>query len=163
MATNIDIIAEIGENHYGNWVICRGLIEEASAHGATYAKFQTYSADEFGKDHPWYEEFKKVAMPIPVHFEMQTLCREKGIGFLSSAFTLGSARFLIDRMGLDQLKLASSRLNQLELLDYVNRRADQVKTVFLSTGGSSMDEIREAVSKMPTSCNTVARIGEVAL
>ena len=45
------VIAEIGENHYGRWDICRAMVEEAVANGATIAKFQTYTADQFGKDH----------------------------------------------------------------------------------------------------------------
>ena len=139
------IIAEIGENHYGNWDICRAMVEQVAGNGGTCAKFQTYKADEFGADHEWYEEFQRVAMPESVHFEMQTLCRELGIEFLSSAFTRGSATFLIDRMGLDSLKLASSRVTQLELLDFVNSRSDQVKTVYLSTGMATLDEVRVAV------------------
>ena len=145
---NCIVIAEIGENHYGNWTLCRALVEQAAAHGATYAKFQTYSADEFGRDHAWYDEFKKVQMPVDVHLEMLALCSKVGIGFLSSAFSLGSARFLIDRMGQDKLKLASSRVTDSKLLDYVNQRADQVKTVFLSTGMATLDEVREAVQRL---------------
>jgi sialic acid synthase SpsE len=142
------IIAEIGENHYGNWTICRAMVEQAAADGATYAKFQTYKAEEFGTDHPWYAEFAAVAMPTEVHLDMQALCKEKGIGFLSSAFTHGSTRFLVDKMGVDKLKLASSRLVDLDLLDDVNTRADQVKTVFLSTGMATLDEVRTAVSHL---------------
>ena len=132
------VIAEMGENHYGNWEICRAMVEQAAAGGATYAKFQTYTAEEFGRDHPWYDEFRRVAMPTSVHFEMQRLCGEKGIAFLSSAFTKGSVSFLVDKMGRNALKLASSRVNQLDLLDYVNSRADQVRTVYLSTGMATL-------------------------
>ena len=142
------IIAEIGENHYGQWDICRGLVEQVAATDATYAKFQTYTADEFGKDHQWYDEFKRVMMPTSEHFEMQALCKEKGVEFLSSAFTLGSVRFLVDKMGLAQLKIASSRIVHLDLLDYVNSRADQVKTLFLSTGMATLDEVRTAISHL---------------
>jgi len=142
------IIAEIGENHYGRWDICRSMVEEAAANGATFAKFQTYTADQFGKDHPWYADFKKVEMPPAVHFEMQTLCREKGVGFLSSTFTARSTAFLVDKMGCDALKLASGRIAELEVLDYVNSRADQVKTVYLSTGTASLEEVRTAVKRL---------------
>ena len=48
---NTIIIAEIGENHYGRWDLCRGMVEEAAANGASYAKFQTYTAAQFGADH----------------------------------------------------------------------------------------------------------------
>ena len=142
------LIAEIGENHYGNWDLCRGMVREAAANGATFVKFQTYTAEQFGRDHPWYAEFKKVEMPEEIHFEMQTLCRELGVGFLSSTFTAQSTAFLVDRMGCDALKLASSRVSDLDLLDYVNGRANQVKTVYLSTGMATLDEVRAAVGHL---------------
>jgi len=142
------VIAEIGENHYGNWDLCRGMVKECAVNGATFAKFQTYTADQFGEDHPWYKELKQVEMPEEIHFEMQTLCRECGIGFLSSSFTRQSTVFLVDRMGCDALKLASSRICDDALLDYVNSRADQIKTVYLSAGMATLDEARAAVRRL---------------
>lgn len=142
------VIAEIGENHYGNWNICEGLVRQAAAAGATLAKFQTYTAEQFGKDHQWYADFKQVEMPEEVHFEMQALCAELGVGFLSSTFTLRSTAFLVDKMGCDALKLASSRVTHMELLDDVNRRADKVKTVYLSTGMANLDEVKTAVDHL---------------
>lgn len=153
---NTIVIAEIGENHYGRWDVCRGMVEEVAMHGATYAKFQTYTAEQFGEDHIWYEEFKKVVMPEAVHFEMQALCQERGVGFLCSTFTRRSTAFLVDRMGCDELKLASSRVTDVALLDYVNSRADQVRRVYLSTGMSTLAQVREAVGRL-------ARIEELYL
>ena len=142
------IIAEIGENHYGQWDLCRGMVEEVAGGGGTYAKFQTYTAEQFGKDHVWYGAFKKVVLPEAEHFEMQALCQERGIGFLCSTFTQRSTAFLVDRRGCDELKLASSRVTDLALLDYVNSRADQVQRVYLSTGMSTLEEVREAVGRL---------------
>ena len=45
---NTVLIAELGENHYGRWDVCRGMVEEVAANGATVAKFQTYTANQFG-------------------------------------------------------------------------------------------------------------------
>ena len=143
--TRTKLIVEIGENHLGNWNLAKGLVREAARAGGTYAKFQTYTAEQFGRDHRWYEDFKVVELPESMHFELQETCRESGIEFLSSSFTKRSNAFLVDRMGLTELKIASSRVPRLELLEDVNRRADQVKTVYLSTGGCTMDEIRAAV------------------
>ena len=142
------VIAEIGENHYGNWTICKGLVEAVAAGGATYAKFQTYTAEQFGTDHQWYSDFKQVEVPLEVHFQMQALCREKGIRFLSTPFAPCGAAFLVDKMGLDELKLAASRVTDTQLLDYVNSRADQLKTVYLSTGMSTLEEVRSAVDRL---------------
>ena len=142
------LIAEIGENHYGRWDVAKGMVREAAVNGATYAKLQTYTAEQFGKDHRWYTEFKSVEVPEDVHFELQEECREEGIEFLSSSFTISSTRFLVEKMGLTALKVASGRIPHLDLLDDINDRADRVKTVFLSTGGSTMDEIHAAVERL---------------
>ena len=142
------LIAEIGENHYGRWDIAKAMVREAAANGATYAKLQTYTAEQFGKDHRWYEEFQGVEVPEDVHFELQEECRQAGIEFLSSTFTVRSTRFLVEKMGLNALKVASGRIPHLDLLDDINARADRVKTVFLSTGGSTIDEIRAAVERL---------------
>ncbi len=142
------VIAEVGENHYGRWDIAKGMVREAAQNGATYAKFQTYTADQFGKDHRWYKDFKGVEVPETVHFELQEECRQAGIEFLSSTFTIRSTRFLVEKMGLNALKVASGRVPHLDLLDDINDRAGHVKTVFLSTGGSTMDEIHAAVERL---------------
>jgi len=139
------LIAELGENHYGRWDVCRGMVEEVAAGGATVAKFQTYTANQFGSDHEWFDWFQGVEMPEEVHFEMQQLCGELGITFLSSTFTRRSTDFLVDRMGLTALKLASSRIVDFELLEHVNDRSEQVDTVYVSTGGSTLEEISAAV------------------
>ena len=139
------LIAELGENHYGRWDVCRGMVEEVAAGGATVAKFQTYTANQFGSDHKWFDWFRGVEMPEEVHFEMQQLCGELGLTFLSSTFTRRSTDFLVDRMGLRALKLASSRIVDFELLEHVNDRSEQVDTVYVSTGGSTLEEISAAV------------------
>ncbi len=142
---NTKLIVEIGENHLGNWQLAKGLVREAAKAGGTYAKFQTYTADQFGKDHRWYEDFTKVQVSEEMHFELEQECKQAGIQFLSSSFTQKSTTFLVDKMGLTELKIASGRIPHLDLLQDINRRADQVKTVYVSTGGSTIDEIRTAI------------------
>ncbi len=142
------VISEIGENHYGRWDICRGLVHESARNGATIAKFQTYTGEQFGESHPAYEWFRGVSMPESVHRDMQQACVQEGIEFLSSPFTVCASRFLIDTLGLAAIKVASGRVVHHDMLDFINSRADQVKTVYLSTGGCSMDEVRAAVKRL---------------
>ena len=139
------LIVEIGENHLGNWQLAKGLVREAAKAGGTHVKLQTYTADQFGKDHRWYDDFEKFQVSEEMHFELQEESKQAGIKFLSSSFTQRSTAFLVDKMGLTELKIASGRIPHLDLLKDVNNRADQVKTIYLSTGGSTMDEIRRAV------------------
>lgn len=139
------IIAEIGENHYGQWDMCRGLTAEAARCGATIAKYQTYKAEQFPFDHPERKWFNRVAMPEKVHFEMHELCRNLGIRFMSSPVSVGAARFLINEMKCDEIKLASRVLTHFLLLDFINSQSNIVKTVYLSTGMATVSEIREAL------------------
>ena len=57
--------------------------------------------------------------------EMQSLCKQLDVRFPSPIFTQRSTRFLVDRIGLDTPKLASSRVTDLELLNDVNQRASE--------------------------------------
>lgn len=143
------VISEIGENHYGRWDICRGLVHESAVNGATIAKLQTYSGDQFGASHPAYEWFKGVSVPESIHREMQQACQQDGIGFLSSPFTVRAAAFLVDKLGLNAIKVASGRVVHHDMLDFIDSRSDQVKTVYMSTGGCSMAEITAAVKRFP--------------
>ena len=59
---NTILIAQIGENHYRRWNICRSMVDQIAAHGsgATIARFQTCTADQFGNGRAWHEWFKGV-------------------------------------------------------------------------------------------------------
>ena len=38
------------------------MVHETAANGATLAKFLTYTASQFGKNHRWYDEFRGVVL-----------------------------------------------------------------------------------------------------
>ena len=139
------IIAEIGENHVGDWDRARRMIEEAAWAGADIVKFQSYRGEDVSPDDPEKEWFGRVELPDPLHFELRDLARRCGVEFLSTPFTLERARFLCEKVGLTSLKIASSEMLNFPLLDYADRRA---KKVFLSTGMASADEIREAAGHL---------------
>lgn len=140
------IIAEIGENHVGDWDRARRMVEEAAAAGANVVKFQSYRGEDVAPEDPEKEWFGRVELPDALHFELRDLARRRGAEFLSAPFTLERARFLCEKVGLTSLKIASSEMLNFPLLDYANRRA---KRVYLSTGMARTEEIREAVSRLP--------------
>ena len=139
------IIAEIGENHIGDWGRARRMVEQAAAAGADVVKFQSYRGEDVSPDDPEKEWFSQVEVSNELHFELRDLARRCGVEFLSTPFTLERARFLCERVGLTSLKIASSEMLNLPLLDYANRR---VKQVYLSTGMARPEEIREAVGRL---------------
>jgi sialic acid synthase SpsE len=141
------VIAEIGENHIGDWTLARRMIVEAAEAGADIVKLQSYLGSEVGEDDPEREWFTKVHVPDELHYELKAVAEAQGVEFLSSAFSLERARFLVEGLGLRKIKVASSEMLNFRLLDYLNNR--YVPTVFLSTGMAALHEVQEAVAHLP--------------
>lgn len=139
------IIAEIGENHIGDWDMARRMVTEAAAAGADIVKFQSYLGSDVADDDEEKEWFTQVQVPDAMHFELKALAEQHGTEFLSTPFTLSRARFLVEELGLRKIKVASSEMLNLGLLDYLNGRVD---TVFLSTGLGTLDEVAQAAGHL---------------
>lgn len=139
------IIAEIGENHVGNWDLAREMVIAAAEAGADIVKFQSYLGADVEDSDPEKEWFTKVQLSDDLHFEFKELAEKRGVIFLSSPFSLQRAKFLVERLGLCQIKIASSEMLNLPLLDYVN---SCVPTVYLSTGLATLDEVQDAVRRL---------------
>lgn len=141
------VIAEIGENHVGDWDRARRMVIEAARAGADIVKFQSYRGQDVSETDPEREWFTRVELPDPVHVELMELARKNGVEFLSSPFTLERARFLCEQLGLRAVKIASSEMTNAPLLRYV---AGKAETVYLSTGMATLDEVRRAVEILGT-------------
>ncbi len=87
----------------------------------------------------------RVALSDAVHHELAALARSEGVGFLSAPFTVERAQFLVEEMGLQAIKVASSEMLNLTLLDYL---AQHVRTIYLSTGLADLNEVRLAVQRL---------------
>ncbi len=144
------IIAEIGENHGGDWNLARVMISEAAGAGADIVKFQSYLGSEVADDDPEKEWFTRVQVPDAMHFELKAYAEERGVEFLSTPFSIGRTRFLVEKLGLRKIKVASSEMLNFAILDYLNGRVD---SVFLSTGLATLEEVRIAathLNRIPT-------------
>ena len=150
---SVTVIAEIGENHLGDAAMAHRMIEEAAKAGADIVKFQSYRGTDARADDPERDWFQRVELSDALHRELQARTQQCGAEFLSSPFTLERARFLCEDLGLRTIKIASSELLNLSLLDYVNERAD---VVFLSTGMASLEEIAQALTHL-------TRVGTTAI
>lgn len=136
------IIAEIGENHGGDWDLARRMVVLAAQAGADVVKFQSYRGRDVSEQDPEREWFTRVELSDDLHRELKGLAVQQGVGFLSSPFTVERARFLCEKLGLRAIKIASSEMLNRPLLAYVNRHAD---TVYLSTGMATLEEIGQAL------------------
>ncbi len=148
------VIAEIGVNHEGSMETAKRLIELAKEGGAHGAKFQTYKAETLAaKESPSYWDLS--AEPTDSQFalfkkhdsfgddeyrELAAHCRAVGIDFLSTPFDDHAVTLLEPLVPF--FKIASADITNPPLL---RRVAQTGKPVILSTGASTIDEIRGAV------------------
>lgn len=148
-------IAEIGNNHNGDYFLAKKTIEAAAAAGADAVKFQKRFIDEvftkemqerpqvkdqvYGKTYGEYrrnlelnaEEFRK----------LKKVAENLGLIFFATPFDKKSADFL-ERIGVSLYKIASFDVTNLPLLEYVAKKG---KPIILSVGMSETAEVDEAV------------------
>ena len=148
MPGKIALIAEIGENHFGSIALAKALLAAAAQAGADIVKFQSYHASDTAADDPERESFAMVELSDQDHFELMNLAKEKRVRFTSSPFTVERARFLVETLKLDEVKIASGKMRNAKLLDYLNSQAGRLRTVYLSTGTATIDEIRKSVQRL---------------
>jgi len=150
------IIAEAGVNHNGDIKLAKKLIDVAAKAGADAVKFQTWVTEdimtknskkvEYQKKADWssislYDSIKKLELTNKNFRELYKYAKKKHILFLSTPDDIKSADFLAD-LGVPAMKLGSGSLTDIRL---VKRVAEKNLPVILSTGMSTMNEIRDAV------------------
>jgi N,N'-diacetyllegionaminate synthase len=157
--TKVLIIAEAGVNHNGSMELAKKLIDSAAEAGADYVKFQTFKAaalvskkaekaayqkenmkDDVGNSQ--YEMLKKLELSEDQHDELISYCKEKNIRFLSTAFDEESIDLLSSK-GIDLFKVPSGEITNLP---YLKKIAAQQRPVIISTGMSTMDEIKDTLN-----------------
>lgn len=151
------VIAEIGVNHEGSMATAKRLIELAKEGGADAAKFQTYKAATLAaKNSPAYWDTSKEPTTSQFtlfqkhdrfgdaeYLELAEHCGKVGIDFLSTPFDAHAVDFLDPLMPF--FKIASADLTNTPMLRHI---ASKGKPVALSTGASTVDEIRVAVDQL---------------
>jgi N,N'-diacetyllegionaminate synthase len=156
------IIAEAGVNHNGDLEIAKSLIEAAKSAGADFVKFQTFKANQLvTKKAPkaryqvgvsdtgetQFEMLKNLELSDLMHRELMEKSKEQGIGFLSTAFDNESASMLFS-MGQNIFKIPSGEITNLPYLRHIGGFG---KRVILSTGMSTLGEVKEALAVLVTS------------
>lgn len=153
------IIAEAGVNHNGKLDIALKLVDAAADAGADYVKFQTFKSGKLtvkeapkaeyqkkttGSQESQQEMLKKLELSDAMHVAIKKRCEERKIKFLSTPFDTESLDYLVD-FGVDCIKLSSGDITNYELLRAVGKTN---KKVILSTGMSTIDDVRDAVSTL---------------
>ncbi|MBI5631831.1 MAG: N-acetylneuraminate synthase [Elusimicrobia bacterium] len=153
------VIAEAGVNHNGDMALAKRLIDAAVEAGADSVKFQTFKAEESvtaeaplaayqKKNDKTAKSFLGMLQKLelaPENFkELADYAREKGILFFSKPAYPGAVEIL-EAAGVPLYKIGSGDINFFTLLRQV---AATGKPVIISTGMSTLDEIREALEAL---------------
>ena len=156
------LIAEIGVNFYdiaekeeiSDMDAAKLMIIEAKKCGVDAVKFQSYKAETIAsKNSPayWdlseepttsqYELFQKFDKFSKEEYrQLADFCKEIGIMFLSTPFDFESADYLDEFM--DIYKISSSDITNIPFIQHIARKN---KPILLSTGASTINEIKQAV------------------
>ncbi len=151
------IIAEAGVNHNGALDMAIKLVDAAADAGADAVKFQTFRAEalvsssapkaEYQKastdtEESQFDMLQKLELDEAAHITLANHCRVRGIQFLSTPFDMESIELLARRIKVPMLKISSGEITNGPLL---LRAARTKKSVILSTGMSTLNEVRTAL------------------
>jgi N,N'-diacetyllegionaminate synthase len=154
---NVFIIAEAGVNHNGSIELAKKMVDQAQEAGADCIKFQTFVAKnlvsrsaakaEYQKlntdaNESQFEMLNKLALSFDEFSELSKYCSSKNIEFLSTPFDLESIDFLAT-LGMKRWKIPSGEITNIPYLIKIARLG---KPVILSTGMSTLEDIRAALS-----------------
>ncbi len=150
------IIAEAGVNHNGDISLAKKLIDVARTAGADAVKFQIFQAERLvtakaqkapyqkettGTHQSQFEMLKSLELSKRGFKELFNYSSKKGIIFLATPFDRDSADFL-DKLGVPAFKVGSGEVTNLPFLKHI---AGKMKPVILSTGMSTLAEVKEAL------------------
>ncbi|MDO9087425.1 MAG: N-acetylneuraminate synthase family protein [Anaerolineaceae bacterium] len=151
------IIGEIGINHNGDINIAKKLIREAYLAGLDAVKFQKRTPEicvpkeqqSQMRDTPWgyisYLDYRyKVEFNEQDYREIDNLCEELGMTWFVSVWDEPSVDFM-EQFSPACYKVPSASMTDLPLL---NKLRATGKPIILSTGMSTMDQIRKAIHEI---------------
>lgn len=151
------IIAEAGVNHNGSLRLAKKLVDKAVWAGADCVKFQTFNSKKLvsknapkadyqkkttGNTENQLDMLKKLELTPKQFINLKDYCQKKGIAFLSTPFDLESINFLAS-IGLKTWKIPSGEITNYPYLRTIGKRKE---TVIMSTGMSSIAEVKNAIA-----------------
>ena len=150
------IIAEAGVNHNGSMKLAKKLVDAAKSSGADIVKFQKFKAETLAtsfapkakyqivknKKENQFNMLRKLELSEKNHIKLKKYCKKKNIEFLSSGFDITDILFL-KNLNLKRYKIPSGEITNYF---YLKKIASLKKNAILSTGMSTIKEIKDAVN-----------------
>ena len=153
----VQLIAEIGLNHSGNLALAESMILSAIQSGADHVKFQLYTLSsrysQYSREARYAEKAGDEELTLSEQFARSHLsyqdcdrllafAKNNSISLFFTVFDLNSLDYIISR-DVDIVKTASMDLNNILLHRAISRSS--IHTVIISTGMSTIDEVKEAL------------------
>lgn len=147
------IIAEVGNNHNGDFERAKLMVDKAVEMGADCVKFQMRqikevyrkrSLDKSGEDlgtEYIIDLLKRFELSIKQQKSLSEYCQQKEILYLCTPWDITSVDIL-ESFGVTAYKVASADLTNLPLLDKLSQTG---KPLILSTGMSTIEEVKFTV------------------
>ena len=151
------VVGEVSLTHDGSLGLAHAFVDAIASAGADAVKFQTHIAEaestpaepfriKFSRqDASRYQYWQRIAFTEEQWRGLAEHCRDRGVLFISSPFSIEAVE-LLERIGGQPFwKIASGETSNPVLLDRV---ASTGVPVVLSTGMSAIDEIDTAVARV---------------
>ena len=138
------IIAEIGNNHEGNFLLAKKMINAAAIAGADAVKFQTFIAKNYVSEIANPERFKilnRFQLTIEQFKILKLYSNQLGLIFISTPLDIDSAKSLKPLVAA--YKIASGDMNFLPMIKII---AKTNKPIILSTGVSGLFDIKQTLN-----------------
>lgn len=141
------VIAEACDNHMGSLETAKEMCRQAKLAGCDCIKFQHHLPDEemlpdvpmtSNFDIPLYEFLKRYALTLDQHKELMDYCKEIGIQYLCTPFSLKAAQEL-NELGVDAFKIGSGEMDDIPTLKAIAKLG---KPMIISTGMATLEEVQ---------------------
>jgi N-acetylneuraminate synthase len=163
------IIAEIGCNHNGDVQLATKMVDEAYKCGVDAVKFQTFKASNLvskyapkaeyqkittGNTESQLEMTRKLELSQSDFLGLRDYAVKKGLDVFSTPFDMESIDFL-ERSGQHIWKIPSGEITNLPYLQKISNIKCENKKIILSTGMSTIEEIKRTLEILDTNNNDI--------
>ena len=132
---SVYIVAEVGPNHNGSFKKAKKYIDEIKKTEADAVKFQlanpdkVYSLDAFKANYQKKNDGKRSIIKMSKanqlskkeHIKLSKYCKKKGLDYLCTAFDIESLKFLIEKIKVKYVKIASGEVFDKDALEYLSK------------------------------------------